>query len=196
MATLLTDRYKSDLLGVLSCYDRIVITGTLPEICFAQGMTNYLKARQIKIFDYPKAFADPLRHTIRENAQAVADREGVAIEFVKSAHLRKEDLVAKVLNARGHHPGLPEFISTVVYLVFSLPSLVADDAYACKSRGYPSSFPVDETKEYNHIYVVLVDKVVPSRPLDESWYAQPFSFEGKIIKTLKGPENPVMPFRV
>ena len=29
MATQLTERYKNDLLGVLSCYDRIVITGTL-----------------------------------------------------------------------------------------------------------------------------------------------------------------------
>ena len=30
------------LYGVLSCYDRIVITGTLPAICYAAGMTSFL----------------------------------------------------------------------------------------------------------------------------------------------------------
>jgi hypothetical protein len=40
MTTLLTDRYKNDLQGVLSCYDRIVITGTLPGVCYAQGQTT------------------------------------------------------------------------------------------------------------------------------------------------------------
>ena len=29
MTTQLTERYKHDLQGVLSCYDRVVITGTL-----------------------------------------------------------------------------------------------------------------------------------------------------------------------
>ncbi|MDD1624472.1 MAG: hypothetical protein LUO94_06875, partial [Methylococcaceae bacterium] len=69
MTTLLTERYKNDLLGVLSCYDRIVITGTLPGVCYARGMTSYLYAHQIKVFDYAKEFADPLRNKIRENAQ-------------------------------------------------------------------------------------------------------------------------------
>jgi hypothetical protein len=109
----LIERYQSDLLGILSCYDRIVITGTLPEICYAQGMTNYLKGQQIRIFDYPKVFADPLRHKIRENAQTLADRQGVNIEFVKSSNLRKEDLVAKVLTERGDHPGLVHILSAM-----------------------------------------------------------------------------------
>ena len=40
MTPLLTDRYRNRLAGVLSCYDRIVITGTLPGACFAEGMTK------------------------------------------------------------------------------------------------------------------------------------------------------------
>ncbi len=39
---LLTTRYAENLTGVLSCYDRIVITGTLPGACFADGMTSFL----------------------------------------------------------------------------------------------------------------------------------------------------------
>src|SRR5689334_3566194 len=53
MTPLLTDRYRDRLAGVLSCYDRIVITGTLPGACFAEGMTKLLLSRGIRIFDYP-----------------------------------------------------------------------------------------------------------------------------------------------
>jgi len=50
---------------VLSCYDRIVITGSLPGICYAAGMTSFLNAKAIGIFDYAH-FAEPLRERIRE----------------------------------------------------------------------------------------------------------------------------------
>ena len=33
--TILTDRYHDRLHGVLNCYDRIVITGTIPGACYA-----------------------------------------------------------------------------------------------------------------------------------------------------------------
>ena len=48
---LLTERHADEIAGVLSCYDRILIQGTLPGLCYAEGMTAYLKARQIRIFD-------------------------------------------------------------------------------------------------------------------------------------------------
>lgn len=63
MAAALTDRYAANLHGVLSCYDRIIITGTLPGACYAGGMTSYLYAHSIRIFDYPR-FAEPLRDRI------------------------------------------------------------------------------------------------------------------------------------
>ena len=113
MKTLLTERYKNDLHGVLSCYDRIVITGTLPGVCYARGMTNYLYSQQIKVFDYAKEFADPLRNKIRDNAQMLAKAHGVAIEHVNNSYLRKEVLVSKVLAQRGDHPGLVHILSAM-----------------------------------------------------------------------------------
>jgi hypothetical protein len=50
-ATALTDRYAANLQGVLSCYDRIIVTGTLPGACYAGGMTSFLYSRGIRIFD-------------------------------------------------------------------------------------------------------------------------------------------------
>jgi hypothetical protein len=42
MAHSLTDRYDDRIAGILSCYDRLLITGTVPVICYAEGMTRFL----------------------------------------------------------------------------------------------------------------------------------------------------------
>ena len=49
---LLTERFPDQIAGVLSCYDRLIIQGTIPDFCHAQAMTNYLYAHHIRIFDY------------------------------------------------------------------------------------------------------------------------------------------------
>ena len=105
MDKLLSERYANDLDGVLSCYDRIVITGSLQPFCYAQGMTHYLYQQGIRIFDYPK-FAEPLREHIRENTEALAEANGVKIEFIRKKDFRKENRVQQILKERGDQPGL------------------------------------------------------------------------------------------
>ena len=112
MAQMLTDRYRDRLSGVLSSYDRIVITGTLPGICYAAGMTSFLYAKGIRIFDYAR-FAEPLRDRIRACAERLAAEQGARIEYIAKAHIRKEEVVAKVLAARGEQPGLVHVISAM-----------------------------------------------------------------------------------
>ena len=65
MASAHVERYDDRIAGVLSCYDRVVVTGTLPTVCYAEGMTRFLYANQIRIFDYPE-FAVTLRERVRE----------------------------------------------------------------------------------------------------------------------------------
>src|SRR5215472_11694565 len=103
--TLLTERYAPQIAGTLSCWDRILLFGTLPRICFAEGMTSYLHQRNIRIFDYPR-FAEPFRNRLRENAERLAAENGCDIEFVRKRNLRKEDRVKEILTQRGDHPGL------------------------------------------------------------------------------------------
>jgi hypothetical protein len=55
----------------LSCFDRVVVTGTLPGVCYAEGMTRFLYANKIRIFDYPQ-FAARLRDAVGARAAAVA----------------------------------------------------------------------------------------------------------------------------
>ncbi len=46
MASPLVERYDDRIAGVLSCYDRVVVTGTLPAVCYADGMTRFLYANR------------------------------------------------------------------------------------------------------------------------------------------------------
>jgi hypothetical protein len=97
---------------VLSCYDRIIVTGTQPGACYAAGVTSFLYSRGIRIFDYPR-FAEPLRDRIRERAQQECEAAGVQIEHVNKSHIRKEELVARVLAVRGDAVGLVHVISAM-----------------------------------------------------------------------------------
>src|SRR3982750_2028306 len=110
--TVLAERYADRLSGVLSCYDRIVVTGTLPTVCYAEGMTRFLYAKGIRIFDYP-AFAMELRESVRQAATRLWEAAGVEIEHIAKSHIRKEAVVAKVLERRGDHPGLVHVISAM-----------------------------------------------------------------------------------
>ena len=109
---LLTERYQSDIKGVLSCFDRIVVTGTLPTLCYADGMSRYLNGQNIRLFDYPK-FCEPFREANRKNAEPLALQNGLSIEFVRKSHQRKEDIVSAQLAKRGTHPGLVCILSAM-----------------------------------------------------------------------------------
>jgi len=102
---LLTERHKDQIAGVLGCWDRVLVFGTLPKICYAAGMTSYLFAKQVRIFDYPR-FAEPFRDQLRENAERLAAANGMEIEFLRKRNARKEDRVKETLARRGEQPGL------------------------------------------------------------------------------------------
>ncbi len=109
---LLTDRYADQIELVLSCFDRIVLTGTLPDFCHAQAATRYLHKRQLRIFDFP-LFAKELRERIRENAEALAKAHGVQIEFLRKRHVRKEERIEQIVRERGTAPGLVHIFSAL-----------------------------------------------------------------------------------
>jgi hypothetical protein len=50
---LLEQRFPRAIAGVLSCYDRLMLQGTLPNICFAGGMEQYLRRYGIAYKDIP-----------------------------------------------------------------------------------------------------------------------------------------------
>lgn len=110
---LLTERYRGQIAGVLSCYDRIIIQGTVPGWCYARGMTDYFYTHQIRIFDYAN-WAEPLRDALRKNMERIANDNAIEIEFVRSKKsFRKEDRVKEILAKRGQQPGVVCILSAM-----------------------------------------------------------------------------------
>lgn len=56
---LLIERYAKQIRGVLSCHDRVVVMGTLPGVCYAEGMAAHLRAKSICLFDCPRFSRNP-----------------------------------------------------------------------------------------------------------------------------------------
>jgi hypothetical protein len=104
---LLTERHAAQIGGVLSCWDRVLVFGTLPKICNAGAMTSNLYGRKVRIFDYP-GFAEPFRDQLRENAERQAAEAGIEIEFLRKRNFRNKDRVKEILaqckhNKQGRH---------------------------------------------------------------------------------------------
>jgi hypothetical protein len=111
MASLL-ERHEKEIVGVLSCWDRVIVHGTLPGFGHSAGMTSYLKTNGIRIFDYAK-FAEPLRDQIRRNAERLAEKNGIEIQFLRKSNIRKETIVEEILAERGDEPGLVGILSAM-----------------------------------------------------------------------------------
>ena len=109
---LLTQRYSEKISGTLGCYDRIVITGTLPVLSNAGHLTSYMFQNNIRIFDYAK-FAEPFRDTLKVNAEKLATESGLLIEFIRKGNVHKEAIIEAVLKKRGTHPGLVHILSVM-----------------------------------------------------------------------------------
>jgi hypothetical protein len=110
---LLTERYQAQIAGVLSCYDRIIMQGTLPKWCYAKGMTDYFYEHHLRIFDYPR-WAAPLRDALRQNMERIAAENKIEIEFIRSKKkFRQEKHVRQVLDQRGEEPGVVCILSAM-----------------------------------------------------------------------------------
>jgi predicted transcriptional regulator len=106
------EKYHQQINYSLSCYDRLVITGNLPEISYAQGMTSYLNNKGIRIFDYAD-YANRLRNTIREQIDAIVNESHVEVQYLKKSGIRKESLVSDILKQRGEDTGVVCILSTL-----------------------------------------------------------------------------------
>lgn len=94
------------------CYDRLILTGSLYPFCYAQGMSGYLRSQGIRIFSYAE-FAQGLREQLRCNAEALAQANGIEIEFIRKKSFRKEDRIQAILKEHGSQPGLVHIFSAM-----------------------------------------------------------------------------------
>jgi DNA-binding MarR family transcriptional regulator len=90
-----------------------------------------------------------LRDRIRERAHEVCKANGVSIEHVSKIHVRKEDLVARVLAQRGNAPGL-------VHVVSAMESCPSYKPWLDKSNGH--IFLRGDTGKCLHYYFYFIDE--------------------------------------
>jgi len=109
---LFTEKYRDAMDGVLQCYDRVILTGSVQSWSYAQGMSGYLYGHGIRIFDYVQ-FAQSLREQICANAEALAQTNGLEIEYIRKKNFRKEDRIRTILKERGEGPGLVHIFSAL-----------------------------------------------------------------------------------
>jgi hypothetical protein len=110
---LFAQRHRDEVMFELSCFDRVIITGSLPDICHARAMAGLLSYQGIRLFDYPR-WAEPLRNQVRSHAEQLAKAAGIEIEFIrKHGAFRKEARIKAILAKRGEHPGLVHIFSAM-----------------------------------------------------------------------------------
>lgn len=90
----------------------LLLSDSMPEIFYSEGMTKYLYENGARIFDYSK-FAEPFKDAIRANAERIAEENGAEIEFIRKSGIRKESLIAEKIKKRGTHPGLVHIVSVM-----------------------------------------------------------------------------------
>jgi hypothetical protein len=87
------ERHAGKILGVVSCLDRVIIQGTLPDICHSQAITAFFHARGIRIFDF-KQWAAPMRDQVKHTVEDLAAENDLEIEFIrKQQDFRKEQRI-------------------------------------------------------------------------------------------------------
>ena len=108
----ITDRYADSIRGITSCFDRLILQGTLNPVGHPDGMTSYLYAHHIRIFDFPQ-FAQGYTTKIRDHIAQAAKSHDIEISFVRNHSDRKENIVAQIIKTRGDHPGLVGILSAM-----------------------------------------------------------------------------------
>ncbi len=121
-------------LAYFSCFDRVIITGTLLDIGYAGAMASQLSYHGIKLFDYTR-WAEPLREELRNHAEQLAIAAGIEIEFIRRYKaFRKVDRIKAIVAKRADHPGL-------VHIFSAMESCIAYRPWYDKKKGHASLKP-------------------------------------------------------
>lgn len=109
----LVERYAGKIRGNLACFDRIVLTGNLPDIGHPEAMTKHLAGKGVRVFDFA-AWAKPLSDEIHLHAEKLAKEYGLTIEYVaKPRSFRKEERIKALVDKRGSDPGLVHIFKVI-----------------------------------------------------------------------------------
>jgi hypothetical protein len=91
-------KHRSDVIGVLSGFDRLVVRGTVRPVSYADGMSRFLSAQGILLKDFG-AYAEATSNRVKQASLAIAERAGRPVQYLASSKVRK-DLLAREIAER------------------------------------------------------------------------------------------------
>jgi hypothetical protein len=133
----------------LSCYDRVILSGTLVDVGYAGAMTGFIRRLGLPIFDYPD-WANELRQELRNQAEAIARKAGLEIEHIRKADFRKEARIRAIISKRGDHPGM-------VHIFSAMESCTAFKPWHDKQTGHTFLKPTSGKCLHYYFYFILPD---------------------------------------
>ncbi len=112
-------------------------------------MTGYLKANNIRIFDFSN-FIQPLTEQVRANTQRIADENGIEIEFIRKLRaFRKDDRIQEIIQKTGKTEGL-------VHIFSAMEQCNAYKPWHDKATG--KTFLKFDQSKCLHYYFYFIDK--------------------------------------
>jgi hypothetical protein len=108
----LVERHSKEVVGTISCFDRVVITGTLPDMAHRSAAERFLATAEIPLGDFASCFKK-LRDDIAHNANNLAEASGLSVQYVDRKNFRKEERIKEILVERGDAPGLVHVFSAM-----------------------------------------------------------------------------------
>ena len=149
MVSAFVERHHEMIQGEISCFDRVVITGSLPDIGHAQAMEAWLRYHKILLKDYPR-WAEPMRDEIRAQTERLVEEAGLSIEFIRTyKSFRKERRIKEILAERGSAPGL-------VHVFSAMEGCTSFRSWTDKKTGYTRLKPVPG--KCLHYYFYFIDE--------------------------------------
>lgn len=98
-------QHKSDVIGVLSGFDRLLFRGTLRSISYGEGLDRFLGAMHVRYADWT-AFAEGLSEKLKDHAQVLAAEAGRPFLYVQNSRQSKEQIARTIALRDGIEEGL------------------------------------------------------------------------------------------
>jgi hypothetical protein len=148
MENLFTSKYKNDIIGIISCFDRQLYSGSLIQLTFVKGLERHLRANHILLKDF-KQYAISLATELKQNAYKLAKENNAKFIYRPDSKQSNEELVKEIIKQRGENPGLVAVITDLeTDYGFDIESSKTENKIELKARR----------RKCLHIYFYFIDK--------------------------------------
>ncbi len=148
MENLFITKYKNDIIGINSCFDRQIFSGSLIPLTYPEGLKRYLRANHILLKDF-KTHAISLANDLKTNAEKLAEAHGAKFIYLPDSKHNKEEIIKSALEQRGTNPGLVAVLTSLeTDYGFDIQGNKITQKIELKARG----------RKCLHIYFYFIDK--------------------------------------